>query len=102
MNLDRVIADWLVPFIGFVAMCVWLVILSRELRHNPIGHAPTDVRILTLATLTVVAVAIAFSSLTFPSLIGPELSRGAVVLARVALVVGGGAVLWVGRSKEAV
>jgi hypothetical protein len=102
MNLDRAIADWLVPAIGFVAMGIWLVILSRELRHNPIGHAPTDVRILTLATLTVVAVAIAFSSLTFPSLIGPDLSRGAVVLARVALVVGGGAVLWVGRSKEAV
>lgn len=97
--MDRTISDWLVPFIGFVAMCVWLVILSRELRHNPIGHAPTDVRILTLATLSIVAVAIAFSSLTFPSVIGPDLSRGAVIFARVALIVGGLAVIWVGRTR---
>lgn len=92
---DHTIGDWIVPALGVSALAVWVVILRRALRDAQ----PSDFRVFAFATFTIVAAAIAFSSLTFPSLIGPDLSRGAVVFARATLLVGGLAVLRFSRRR---
>lgn len=95
------LSEWAVPAIGLAALVVWLVIIRRALRTITAHRNPPDAaRLLTLATITVVALCVAVSALTYPSVIGPDLARAMVIIARIALLVGGVAVLWTGRASE--
>lgn len=94
------LGEWIVPAIGLAAFLTWVVVIRRALRAARPARPVPDAHIIALATITVVAFCVLLSSLTFPSLIGPDLSRGMVIVARLALLIGGIAVLWTGRQKE--
>lgn len=95
------LADWSVFFVSASALGFWLANLRRGLRRISQGHPSSDARIVTLATLSVVALALAWSSLLYPDLIGVEASRWGIATARIALLIGGAIVWWMGRRETA-
>jgi len=94
-------ADWIIPAVSGTAAVFWTLVLIRGLR-GVMDHRPSNVnaRIGTLAVLATVATSLTFSSLIYPDVIGAEGARTSVTLARVALLVGGIAVWWLGRHPE--
>lgn len=94
-------ADWTIPAVSLAAAIVWARNLRTGLRRIRAGELSADKRIATLATLTVVSLALVWSSLLYPDLIGVEASRIGVATARVALLIGGVVVWWLSRKEEA-
>ena len=94
-------ADWAIPAISLAAAVVWASNLRRGLINIRRHELSADKRIATLATLTVVSLALVWSSLLYPDLIGVEASRLGVATARVALLIGGVVVWWLSRKEEA-
>lgn len=90
--------DWTWTAVMLGATALWLLFLRRESRHC--HHRPTDARILSTATVIVVCVLMLASSLLYADLITVETSRYLINGSRIALLVGGVAVLWASRRKE--
>lgn len=94
-------ADWVIPAVSFAALVFWTANLRGGLRRIRAGIPSPDLRIVTLATLSVVALALTWSSLLYPDLIGVEASRWGIATARIALLIGGVAVWWMARRETA-
>jgi hypothetical protein len=99
VNIDW--ADWVVPAVSVAGILVWVLNLRAALWRIAHGvPAPAGSRIGTLATLTVVALALAGSALIYPGLVHGDTSRVFVTTARVALVLGGLYVLWASHQQD--
>jgi hypothetical protein len=93
-------SDWVVPAVSVLGIVIWVLNLRAALWRIAHGvPAPAGSRIGTLATLTVVALALAGSALIYPGLIAADVSRLFVTTARVALVLGGVYVLWASHQS---
>lgn len=92
-------ADWAIPAVSFGALVFWTSNLRGGLRRIRGGIPASDLRIVTLATLAVVALCLTWSSLLYPELIGVEASRWGIATARVALLLGGATVWWLARKE---
>ena len=89
--------EWATPALSVVGLVV-TVAAARLILRTP---QPMS-RIIGLATLALVALCLAVSSLIYPSVISTEGARFSVSLARVAIVIGGVAVLYtIIRTPEA-
>lgn len=95
------LAGWVIPLVGLLGLLPWVLITIRGLRRINRGHhAPEGARVVTFATLSVVAACLTLSALLYVDLIPTGLSRLLVSSARVALAAGGWTVLWMGRHTE--
>ena len=95
-------ADWAIPALSASAALVWARNMRTGLRHITTGTPSGDIRIATMATVTAVALALTWSSLLYPDLIGVEASRWGITAARISLLAGGLAVWWLSRRPEEV
>ena len=95
MSIDW--ADWIIPAVSLAALLFWASNLRSGLHRIRAGVAAPDLRIATLATLTVVALSLTWSSLLYADIIGVEASRWGIATARFALLFGGAAVWWMAR-----
>jgi len=80
--------EWAIPALSLVGLVVSVVAARLILRtHQPMS------RIIGLATLALVAVCLTVSSLVYPGVISTDAARFSVALARIAIAIGGIAVL---------
>ena len=95
MNLT----DWSLPAISLAALVIWLVNLRFAIGRRALARSNPDLRIVSLATLVIVAAAQTWSSLLYAEVIGVEASRWGITIARLALLIGGAAFLWIARFR---
>lgn len=86
MNLDA----WAIPVLSGSSFIAWAWATRLSLRLIAANAAPpATFRIIALAVLTLVSLALTISALIYPSLIDSTTSRFFVAMARVVLFVGG-------------
>lgn len=90
--------DWVWAAVTLGAVVFWGIVLRRCLGgHDGLHTEPS--RILTIATITIVCVLSLILSLLYADIITVESSRWLINSSRIALLLGGFAVWWVGRRE---